>query len=144
MMVFSTVMILSFQNCAPQFSNQTVDDNTLENLFLKVKNMPLQEISNSLEQKSKDLTCIENSDCVVLPVGQKACGGPSSYLIASSRTSDLKELEILTNEITSRERAQNLVSGGVSTCSVIALPSVVCADNKCQEGASDPTSDVPQ
>lgn len=141
---FSTVMVLTFQNCAPQLSNQALDDKKLENLFLTVKNLPLQDISQSLEQNTKDLTCVENSDCVVLPVGQKACGGPSSYLIASSRTSDLKEIEILANEITSRERAQNLVSGSISTCSLEELPSVSCISHRCQEVAESPSSEAPQ
>lgn len=66
-------------------------------------------------------TCADGS-CAALPVGAKACGGPSSYVSYCPTSPDAARLRAAADEVTRAERAFNERYGVMSTCEVTAPP----------------------
>jgi hypothetical protein len=77
--------------------------------------------------------CSADSQCQVLPVGARACGGPAGFLAWSSATTDGSELQALADAYRSQQAA-NAASGRVSTCRVLTPPAAACRANTCQLG----------
>ena len=56
----------------------------------------------------KDLSCTFPSDCQVIAVGSRACGGPNGYVVTSVNNKDLTKLETLAQTVTKKEAAYNM------------------------------------
>lgn len=78
-----------------------------------------------------DLRCSETSDCMVLPMGTKACGGPTSYLVTSRMHRFLDEIEELSSKVTDKEKEYNDRYRVGSDCSIMSPPAVVCRNKIC-------------
>jgi len=76
--------------------------------------------------------CSDDSQCKVLPIGAKACGGPASYLAWSTATPGSAELPALAERYRAEQQASNTSSGRISTCSIVPEPQVACRANTCQ------------
>jgi hypothetical protein len=76
--------------------------------------------------------CSSDSQCQVLPVGARACGGPASYLAWSSAKTDAAQLQALAERHKAEQQADNLATGRISTCIAIAPPAVACRAGTCQ------------
>jgi len=76
--------------------------------------------------------CSSDSQCQVLPVGARACGGPASYLAWSSAKTDAAQLQTLAERHKAEQQANNLATGRISTCIAIAPPAVACRAGTCQ------------
>ena len=76
--------------------------------------------------------CSSDSQCQVLPVGARACGGPASYLAWSSAKTDSGQLQALAERYKAEQQASNERSGRISTCIAIAPPAVACRAGACQ------------
>jgi hypothetical protein len=113
-----------FQNC----SQRVAFDVAVPQPQLKDSSSLLNLIS---EINSRDLSCVQASDCVALAVGAKACGGPTSYVVASTHNPEFDSLKALITELTEQERAESARSGAVSNCSFLMEPAVACEANLC-------------
>jgi hypothetical protein len=78
--------------------------------------------------------CTSDSQCQVLPIGAKACGGPASHLAYSTAHTDAAELQALAERYHAEQQAGNQRSGMVSTCRMVPTPVASCRASTCQLG----------
>lgn len=83
-----------------------------------------------------DLSCSEDSDCLVMPMGTTACGSPSDYIMTSRNNWNLKEVRKLSRLVTLKEHQFNVRYDVISTCEYLMPPEVTCRENKCTQSAS--------
>ena len=76
--------------------------------------------------------CSSDSQCQILPVGARACGGPASYLAWSSAKTDAAQLQALAERHKAEQQADNMATGRISTCIAIAPPEVACRAGACR------------
>lgn len=76
--------------------------------------------------------CTSDSQCKVLPIGAKACGGPASHLAFSTAGTDAAELQALAERYHGEQQASNQRSGMISNCRVVPTPVAACRANTCQ------------
>ncbi|MED5619340.1 hypothetical protein [Ideonella sp. BN130291] len=84
-----------------------------------------------LQQAVGTAACKEDAECRTLPVGAKACGGPSGYIAWSATQSDGALLERLAREHAKAESARNARSGMVSNCMMESDPGARCVAQRC-------------
>lgn len=78
-----------------------------------------------------DLSCKTASDCSIIPMGSKPCGGPTSYIITSVNHRYFKDIEELASKVSEKEKDFNERYGRISNCSILYPPEVKCVENKC-------------
>ena len=78
--------------------------------------------------------CSSDSQCQVVPIGAKACGGAATYLAWSSAHTDGTELQALADRYREQQRENNRSTGRISDCRVVAPPAVACRAGTCQLG----------
>ena len=79
-------------------------------------------------------SCTTDAQCAVIPIGQKACGGPAAYLAYSTQGTDLPALKRLATRHTDASKEFNKTSGRMSDCMVLAEPAAVCRAGRCVIG----------
>ncbi|KZN40274.1 hypothetical protein N474_08600 [Pseudoalteromonas luteoviolacea CPMOR-2] len=80
---------------------------------------------------TKDKSCDSSSQCQAIPVGSRACGGPSSYLLFSTKTADLEKVYKLAKKLTDSEAQYNAKHGMISICEHLRQPATQCVENTC-------------
>ncbi len=78
----------------------------------------------------KTTGCKQVSQCQVMPMGSRPCGGPAEFLVYCAKTTDLKKLKAKVKAATDAEKALNATDGLMGTCNVLSAPAV-----KLQKGA---------
>ena len=73
-----------------------------------------------------DAACDHPTQCYVLGVGAKACGGPSGFLAWSRKDTDQAALLAAAQTQAEAERAENLASGLISDCRMVTAPQATC------------------
>ncbi|WP_022979453.1 hypothetical protein [Ideonella sp. B508-1] len=93
-----------------------------------------------LQELTSAPRCSADMHCRSLPVGARACGGPSRYLVWSTLVNREDELKALAAQVTEQEKARNAASGRMSTCEVLADPGARCdfAIGQCIAGGGSP------
>ncbi len=86
-----------------------------------------------LEALTADKSCDTSEQCQVMPVGHRACGGPSGFVIYSTKTSEQNKILLLGQEITRLEKQINLEEGRLSTCQQLPQPGSQCINHRCEE-----------
>lgn len=99
--------------------------------------------ANLLQQIKTEIgtaACDSNQQCRTLPVGQRACGGPETYLAYSTKVSDAAKLQRMASEHSAAAKEQNTRSGMISTCQMIMDPGATCSAGNCvtASGANGP------
>lgn len=90
----------------------------------------MSRISTEIDELiSMDCT---NATCNATPIGVKACGGPTHYIIHSSKTPQNK-LNALISAYNKANLEYNQVTGIFSDCSIVNPPEVVCVSGECIE-----------
>ncbi len=92
----------------------------------------LNDINNLIADKS----CQTNSDCALIALGARACGGPNSYEVYAKNNIDTEKLNSLAYQLETLEKKHNLDNQVVSICMVEPKPSIGCVQNQCQKQAS--------
>ena len=95
--------------------------------------LELKQVYSKIGDLLSDKRCVTSSDCGALPVGNKACGGPSTYkvyskLIGDDKISQLQELAQHTKQL---DNKRNDFGGIVGTCVFISEPALVCENSLC-------------
>lgn len=79
--------------------------------------------------------CSDSDQCRDMAFGSKPCGGPWEYLIYSSETLDIEELEDLVAEYTAFEKNLNKRYGWMSDCSTPNPPHPTCSNGHCVDAS---------
>src|SRR3954464_13804418 len=72
----------------------------------------------------KTTGCTQVSQCQVLEVGSRPCGGPSEYLVYCSKSTDVAKLKKKAKAATDAEKATNATEGLMGTCEALSPPKV--------------------
>lgn len=91
----------------------------------------IEELKAQLDQLTANKQCSSDTVCRVLPVGKRACGGPSGFVIFSTEHSNTDTVQDLTSRITTLEQAINFNSNAMSICEHLSQPTVQCVANAC-------------
>jgi len=78
--------------------------------------------------------CSAPDECRTVPVGGKACGGPTGYRAYSAKAADPAAVEALAREEHELAMKAARDSGRVSNCMIQADPGARCVQNKCVTG----------
>ena len=98
-----------------------------------------QERIERLEREARALArvygCTSGGECRAAPVGDRACGGPRTYIVYCARTTDSVALYRKLDELAEAERAYNQQQGVVSTCEFRMPPRLVAGLGSCRAAA---------
>jgi hypothetical protein len=89
-----------------------------------------------LQQRIGSAPCTQNSQCLTMGVGYKACGGPESYLVYSTQTATKESLTPSFERYNQARKAQIQASGRVSNCMLTPDPGAQCIQQRCALAAS--------
>lgn len=91
----------------------------------------LQTSLDLIEALAGQSVCADGFTCESIALGEKACGGPKSYLIYSSSI-DTDNLETMVATHNTLEKAFNIKWDIVSDCLFVGPPSfITCENGKC-------------
>lgn len=95
-----------------------------------------------LEQEARALAktdgCSSVDACRTAPVGWRGCGGPRTYIVYCSASTDTVALLRKLKELEQAEREYNAASGMMSTCEFRMPPGVRLAGRSCRESPAGP------
>lgn len=125
-LTFMSATWLSFQNCADKFQPTENSEGDGGTVVFK-----MQELEQKIEDMLSSDSCQSDNECKYMALGEKACGGPKSYIYFSSRM-DGSELPTLVAEYNEAEKKWNSENSVVSDCMYVMPPeALMCVDNKC-------------
>lgn len=78
-----------------------------------------------------DTGCEATTSCKAVPVGKKACGGPTHYIIYSTVSSE-DELTKLISRYNKLNEQYNKESGLISNCAIETPPMLNCISGECE------------
>lgn len=81
---------------------------------------------------AEGLSCEQDSDCVALAIGSRACGGPNGFVVSSRLNPYFSSVESMANLTSSLEDDINMKDRVFSICSIELPPPVACISNICQ------------
>jgi hypothetical protein len=98
-----------------------------------------QDRVQRLEREARALAradgCTSGGECRAAPVGDRACGGPRTYIVYCARTTDSVALYRKLDELAQAENAYNQQEGVVSTCEFRMPPRIVAGLGSCRAAA---------
>lgn len=122
MKILIVIVTLIFSLSAfTQSARQRMDRAEIDHLVIMAKHLA-----------RKDLSCMHASDCHILPIGSRACGGPSDYLKTSRFNVNLHEIERIASRATHKEERYNERYRVVSPCTVMLPPEPNCVKRQCR------------
>lgn len=94
-----------------------------------------QEKLNSLRAKvtliEQANECDSNAQCKVIAAGNRPCGGPSHYMLYSTKITSDEKAKSVADELTKYESLHNAQTGMQSICAMLTKPTTQCINNKC-------------
>ena len=92
-----------------------------------------EQVYSKIDELLSDKSCSTSADCGVLPVGNKACGGPSGYKVYSTLIGDdkISQVKALAERTKQFDKKRNDLGGIMSTCVFLSEPALVCENNLC-------------
>lgn len=94
----------------------------------------MNSIYGEIEELVED-SCESSDQCIATAIGVKPCGGPTKFIVHSSRT-DQQELDELVEKYNELNAEYNEVNELGSDCSVVTAPEMECISGTCQEIAN--------
>jgi hypothetical protein len=80
---------------------------------------------------NQSLQCDSDSDCELLGLGARPCGGPEEYLTYSSQSSNREQLLEWANQYNRDAQRINQKERRVGICVVAPKPALVCSNKVC-------------
>ena len=90
-----------------------------------------QDLYSQIQEAMSIEGCTSDTDCALLPVGNKPCGGPEAYLPYSKTNSDVATLEKLSQQYNEQRKQYNQENQMMGTCVMTPKPDVSCVRNQC-------------
>ena len=129
----TTAEVIKPQQQTLKETTQTKSDvEELSNSSLKA--VSVEDITTAKTQLNTliaDTSCDTSMQCKVIAVGSRACGGPSSFEVYSTKTAKDEQVKTLSKTITELESNFNAQKGMMSICQHLTTPSTQCVENKC-------------
>ena len=97
-----------------------------------------QDLLARIRSAIGDASCTSDAQCRTLAIGEKACGGPQSWLAWSAASTAAAPLQAWASELAALARHRNQISGRVSNCQYNADPGAVCEAGRCVLRGSAP------
>lgn len=92
-----------------------------------------QQWRDQLNGLIEDKSCDSQQQCKVVGVGNLPCGGPSIYMVYSTKTASGKQVESLANLISEQERKLHETLGTMGICKATPQIQAQCVSNQCVE-----------
>lgn len=100
-----------------------------------------KDVAESLiETLNKNKSCDGDSECEVLEMGDRSCGGPSKYLVVSVRNVNLPTIRQRITEFTAAQKELNLLETPGDCAPTPKLPAAHCVKNTCGGDATSGAS----
>lgn len=80
-----------------------------------------------------NLSCVSNADCLQIPIGVRACGGPETYILTSIKNKHIESAKALINIGNDLQRNQMKSQGIGGLCSISVPNPVACENLICTE-----------
>ena len=112
--------------------NTQLQENTKNNVI--AESVSIDDIKTAkaeLNTLITDKQCDTSTQCRISAVGSRACGGPSSFIVYSTKSASEKQVAALSDKITKLESSYNSQKGMMSICQHLTTPSTQCVENKC-------------
>jgi hypothetical protein len=90
------------------------------------------QLESDARALAKTSGCSSDSQCRTAPVGEKACGGPRTYIPDCSATTDSVALFKKLGELSVAEKAYNKSAGVMSTCEFRLPPAITVQGGVCR------------
>jgi hypothetical protein len=97
-----------------------------------IDQMSLEEVAKTIHDHVGEAEADHLSQCSMLPIGAKPCGGPWGYLVFSSENSSETFLKKLINRYNVLDAKRNKEEGRMSTCDIARKPDLVLTDGTCR------------
>lgn len=98
----------------------------------------LSSLRTEIKELIADKSCSQSSDCKLIALGAKPCGGPDSYEVYSSVNTDEKKLSKLAKKLESLHKEYNKKNQIMGICMMEPEPSFSCKNSQCtKSGASN-------
>ena len=78
-----------------------------------------------------DAHCNADAQCRTLPIGEKACGGPVSWLPWSVAVSQGAQLGVWSDQLATLQHQRHARGGVMSNCQYLPDPGAVCQAQRC-------------
>jgi len=112
--------------------NTQLQENTKNNVIAEsVSINDIKTAKAELNTLITDTQCDTSTQCRISAVGSRACGGPSSFIVYSTKSASEKQVAALSDKITKLESSYNSQKGMMSICQHLTTPSTQCVENKC-------------
>ena len=98
----------------------------------KIEEMNLEEVAKAIDQEVGKARADRVSQCAILPIGAKPCGGPWGYLVYSKKESNESRLKKLIERYDKLDEIRNIEEGRVSTCDVAQPPDLIIENGSCK------------
>jgi hypothetical protein len=107
-----------------------------------------QAVLDRLMREAKALAhaegCTTADQCAVLPLGERACGGPEDYVVYCPRSTDVAALKAKAGELGRAQKAFNAKYQLVSTCELRQPPTATIAGGACRASRASGAPAVPR
>lgn len=90
-----------------------------------------KQLYQRMQRLTEDKSCRETTECKILAVGSRPCGGPEQYLAYSAVNTDEKLLAITNDRYTKLKQQQQQRLGLRSTCQMLPEPLAQCKLRQC-------------
>jgi hypothetical protein len=100
-------------------------------LALSLAQPDVTSLKKEARALSKPAGCTQLSQCKVLPLGSKPCGGPSEYLVFCAPSTDEKALEAKAKLANEAEKAKNAANQTMGICTALAPPKLKLENGQC-------------
>lgn len=112
--------ILSFSSISE--ANQETEARAIKNLKKAVELIA-----------SGDRSCSTETDCDLMAIGHRACGGVGYYTFTSRLNSNYNEVSFLADQTFEKERSYNEKYDIISICSAAMKPEMKCENFVCKK-----------
>lgn len=130
LVILSFIMVAGFQNCGSSAMTAAASQGPAPQRSVEKDLQNMRSLIDNLSQE--DLSCVDDADCEAMPIGWRACGGPSTYIVASRAAAQYDQLVSLADLYKQKVQAQLAAENAVGTCIAVLPPEVHCVQNSCQ------------
>ena len=91
----------------------------------------LKTLRKQVSKIEENNACDTDAQCKVIETGSRACGGPSHYMIYSTKNTSEQKAKKLSQKLTHYESRYNAQNRMISICEMLTKPKTQCINNEC-------------